>query len=114
MKYKKLLIILSIITVITSCNNTKIENKDDYFAFKNEVEEVQKSFENKNISESKYSSNMERFGDTYAENTENIPPEVRYKMSIFCYKEALKYNKKDKNLKEKLANQSSIFKVANQ
>jgi len=110
--------VLSIILFV-SCNDTnelssiEISNKEEYFEFKATVKKTQLEFKEKKIDASTYAKRMEQYGDVYVKNVNIIPPERRYRMSIHCYTEALKYNKNDKKLKEKSKNQKMLFKVVN-
>lgn len=92
----------------------EVSSKEEYFELKESVAQLKKDFKNKEVSASSYASKMEDYGDAYAQSIENIPPERRYTGAIMCYKEALKHNKKDKDLKSKLQTQQKRFQVVHQ
>jgi len=118
MKYLKIIIIFAIsIVILPSCGgglSSEVTNKAEYFELKNAVIQCKDELKTKKISKNTYASKMEDFGDIYVVSVDAIPPERRYRVAIFCYKEALKYNKKDKELKEKLQEQQKLFQVVNQ
>lgn len=91
-----------------------ITDKNTYFEFREEVQQTEEYFKEKIIDEKEYALKMENYGDVFVKNVETIPPERRYRMSIYCYEEALKYNKNDKELRKKLHEQKQIFQVVEQ
>jgi cobalamin biosynthesis Co2+ chelatase CbiK len=119
MKSIKVLLITVVLGILTSCggggySGSEVSTKEEYYELKQSVEQCKKDFKAKEISESTYSSRMEDYGDVYVKSVDAIPPERRYRVAIYCYKEALKYNKKDKDLKKKLQEQRKLFQVVNQ
>ena len=119
MKHIRILVIAIAISIISSCGSggysgSEVSSKEEYFELKESVEQSKKDFKAKEISGDKYASQMEDYGDVYVKSVDAIPPERRYKMAIYCYKEALKHNKKDKELKKKLQEQQKLFQVVNQ
>lgn len=116
MKYINVLIISIVIITSYSCHSNEssgkeITNKEEYFELKELVIQCKKDFKEKTIDEGKYAQMMEGYGDNYAKSIEAIPPERRYRVAIFCYKEALKYDKKNKGLQNKLEEQEMLFQV---
>lgn len=119
---KHLSIILIVISIISlhACGDigsnapNEVTNKAEYIKLKDAVYMCKADFKEKIIKEAKYSKMMEDFGDVYVESVDAIPPERRYRVAIFCYKEALKHDKSNKELKKKLQKQQSIFQVVNQ
>lgn len=117
MKIFKILLIVITFLSIQSCGGVssgEITNKEEYTELKNAVNQCKADLKSKEISEEKYVSKMEGYGDIYVKSVNAIPPERRYRVAIFCYKEALKYDKKNKNLKKKLQEQQKLFQVVNQ
>ena len=119
MKYLQILIVALAIITIQSCDNvgsvsSTISNKKEYIELKEAVEKCKKDFKNKIIDQHKYSEMMEDYADVYVESVDAIPPERRYTMAIYCYKSALKYDKSNKALKNKLQKQQSLYQVVNQ
>ncbi len=113
------LFLVSILAIfLYSCGNGvgsgEVKTKEEYYKLKNAVIQCKEDFRKKKIDKQEYSKKMENFGDVYVKSVDAIPPERRYKVSIFCYKEALKYNKDDKDLKVKLQDQQALFQVVNQ
>lgn len=94
--------------------NRPITDKNTYFEFREEVQQTEEYFKEKIINENEYAKTMENYGDVFVKNVETIPPERRYRMSIYCYQEALKYNNNDKELRKKLHEQKQIFQVVEQ
>jgi len=111
------LVLALIISTFSSCgggySGSEVTDKEEYFELKESVIQCKKDLKDKTISKEKYSSLMEDYGDVYVKSIDAIPPERRYRVAIFCYKEALKYNKKDKDLKRKLKDQKQLFQIIN-
>ncbi|MDA3882610.1 MAG: hypothetical protein PF481_04960 [Bacteroidales bacterium] len=118
MKYVQIAIVLIALTIMYSCSgvtssSNKVSNKEEYFELKNAVIQCESDFEAKIIDEKKYTKMMEEYGDIYVASIDAIPPEKRYTQSIYCYKQAARHDKTNKELKEKLQEQQKLFQVVN-
>lgn len=110
-KIVSILIVFFLISCGSGNNFNEVDTKEDYFKLKESYLQCIQDFKDKNIDEDDYASAMRTFGDTYFES-EIIPPDIRYSTALSCYKTALRYDRDDEKLNDKIKKIENVYNVA--